>query len=127
MSQRRAISWFTLIGVIAAAVHYVVAVSLEGSLAVAPAWANVAGFACAFPVSYLGHSKLSFARHAARHRQALPRFLAIALAGFFGNQVLLLSVLAWLGWPFWLVLALVMGIVACLTYVLSRYWAFNAI
>ena len=126
MSQRRAISWFTLIGAIAAAVHYVVAVSLEGGLAVAPAWANIAGFACAFPVSYLGHSKLSFARHAATHRQALPRFLAIALTGFFGNQVLLLSALAWLSWPFWVVLALVMGVIACLTYVLSRYWAFNA-
>ena len=126
MNLQRSLSWFTLIGAIAAAVHYVVAVTLEGGLHVAPAWANVTGFVFAFPVSYAGHSRLSFAHHAASHRQALPRFLAIALTGFAGNQVLLLSALSWLDCPFWLVLALVMGIVACLTYLLSRYWAFRA-
>lgn len=124
--HRRSISWFTVIGAVAAAVHYLVAVTLESGFAVAPAWANVIGFAFAFPVSYLGHSKLSFARHTASHRQAFPRFLAIALTGFFGNQMLLLSALAWLAWPFWLTLAIVMVIVAFLTYMLSRYWAFQA-
>lgn len=124
--HQRAISWFTLIGAMAAAVHYVVAVGLESGFAVAPAWANVIGFVFAFPVSYVGHSKLSFAQHTASHRQALPRFLAIALTSFFGNQLLLLSALTWLGWPFWLTLAIVMVIVAFLTYALSRYWAFQA-
>jgi putative flippase GtrA len=121
----RSLSWFTVIGAIAAAVHYIVAVTLESGFSVAPAWANSIGFVLAFPVSYLGHSKLSFARHTASHQTALPRFLAIALTSFLGNQALLLSLLAWLAWPFWITLALVMVIVACLTYVLSRYWAFK--
>lgn len=124
--HRRALSWFTVIGAIAAAVHYAIAVSLESGFSVAPAWANVIGFGFAFPVSYIGHSKLSFASHAASHRTAFPRFLTIALTGFFGNQALLLSLLAWLAWPFWVTLAIVMVIVAFLTYVLSRYWAFQA-
>jgi putative flippase GtrA len=122
----RSLSWFTVIGAIAAAVHYIVAVTLESGFSVAPAWANSIGFVLAFPVSYLGHSKLSFARHTASHQTALPRFLAIALTSFLGNQALLLSLLAWLAWPFWITLAFVMVIVAFLTYVLSRYWAFKA-
>ena len=122
----RSLSWFTVIGAIAAAVHYIVAVTLESGFSVAPAWANSIGFVLAFPVSYLGHSKLSFARHTASHRTALPRFLAIALTSFLGNQALLLSLLAWLAWSFWITLAFVMVIVAFLTYVLSRYWAFKA-
>lgn len=122
----RSLSWFTVIGAIAAAVHYVIAVTLESSFSVAPAWANIVGFGFAFPVSYVGHSKLSFARHTASHRTAFPRFLAIALTGFLGNQALLLSLLAWLAWPFWITLAIVMVIVAFLTYLLSRYWAFKA-
>lgn len=122
----RAISWFTVIGALAAAVHYIVAVTLESGFAMAPAWANVIGFGCAFPVSYIGHSKLSFAHHTASHRTSFPRFLAIALSGFIGNQVLLLSLLAWFGLPFWIMLALVMVIIAFLTYIFSRYWAFQA-
>jgi putative flippase GtrA len=124
--HRRSVSWFTIIGALAAAVHYVVAVTLESGLSVAPAWANLTGFVFAFPVSYIGHSRLSFSGHAASHRQAFPRFLAIALSSFFGNQVLLLSALALLGWPFWLTLGIVMVIVAFATYILSRYWAFKA-
>ena len=122
----RSLSWITVIGAVPAAVHYIVAVTLESGFSVAPAWANSIGFVLAFPVSYLGHSKLSFVRHTASHRTALPRFLAIALTSFLGNQALLLSLLAWLAWPFWITLAFVMVIVAFLTYVLSRYWAFKA-
>ena len=39
--HHRSISWFTLIGTLAAGVHYVVAVTLEGGFSVAPAWANL--------------------------------------------------------------------------------------
>lgn len=125
-AHRRSISWFTIIGALAAAVHYVVAVTLESGFSIAPAWANLTGFLFAFPVSYFGHSRLSFSGHSASHHQAFPRFLAIALSSFFGNQILLLTALALLGWPFWLTLAIVMVIVAFITYVLSRHWAFKA-
>lgn len=121
----RSVSWFTLIGALAAAVHYVVAVTLESGFSIVPAWANPAGFLLAFPVSYFGHSRLSFKGHAASHRQALPRFFAIALSSFLGNQLLLLTLLEFMRWPFWLTLAIVMVIVAFVTYLLSRYWAFK--
>lgn len=92
----------------------------------APAWANPCGFLLAFPVSYIGHGKLSFAGHQASHTQALPRFLLVACSGFLANQLLLLSLLELFALPFWLTLAVVMLIVAVTTYVLSRYWAFKS-
>ncbi|WP_137718550.1 GtrA family protein [Methylobacillus flagellatus] len=119
------ISWFTLVGIAAALVHYAVAVSLE-AWQLTPSWANVCGFALAFPVSYIGHRRWSFAQQAASHGQALPRFLAVAIAGFAANQLLLISLLHGYSWlPFWLVLGLVMVVIAVSTYVLSRYWAFK--
>lgn len=122
----RSVSWFTVIGALAALVHYVVAVSLESMTTLTPAWANLAGFLLAFPVSYVGHTRFSFASHRTRHQQALPRFFAVAMAGFFGNQLLVLSALHFTPLPFWLALGIVMVIIAVSTYLLSRYWAFKA-
>lgn len=115
---------FVSVGALAAAVHYVVALLAHG-LGCSPVNANWLGFACAFPVSYVGHRGWSFQGTQASHGQALPRFLMVALLGLAGNQVLL-----WLGMhytplPFWLVLAVVMLLVAASTFVLSRYWAFR--
>lgn len=125
LAHTRSISWFTLVGALAAAVHYVVAVSLQAALGVAPAWANPCGFLLAFPVSYIGHRGFSFAAQKASHQQALPRFLLVACGGFLANQFLLLSALRLFHLPFWLTLAVVMVVVAVTTYMLSRYWAFK--
>src|SRR5690349_10205944 len=107
LAHSRSISWFTLIGALAAAVHYVVAVSLDAGLGVAPAWANPCGFLLAFPVSYIGHRQFSFSAQKASHQQAFPRFLLVACGGFLSNQFLLLSALRLFGLPFWLTLAVV--------------------
>jgi putative flippase GtrA len=125
LAHSRSISWFTLIGALAAAVHYVVAVGLEAGLGVAPAWANPCGFMLAFPVSYIGHRQFSFSAQNASHQQAFPRFLLVACGGFLSNQFLLLSALRLFALPFWLTLAIVMVVVAVTTYMLSRYWAFK--
>jgi len=80
----------------------------------------------AFPVSYFGHSSLSFANHQSRHQQALPKFFAVALAGFIANQLLVLGLMHVFKLPFWFVLAVVMVIVAISSYLLSRFWAFKS-
>ncbi|MEZ0232859.1 MAG: GtrA family protein [Methylophilaceae bacterium] len=125
-AHSRAMSWFGLIGAAAAAVHYIIAISLEALSTIPIAWINVIGFLCAFPVSYLGHSKLSFSSHAHSVKQSLPRFFSVAILGFIGNQILVLSALHFLKIPFWIVLAIVMVIVAAFTYLLSHYWAFRS-
>jgi putative flippase GtrA len=122
---KRSVSWFAIIGALAALIHYVVAVVLELTHLASPAMANVIGFTMAFPVSYLGHTKLSFAGHTATHGQALPKFFGVALTGFLINQGMLLNVLRITTLPFWFVLGVVMVLVAISTYILSRFWAFK--
>ena|ERR1051325_6132822 len=126
-THSRSFSWFTLIGTLAGMVHYSVAVTVEASIGLHPGWANVCGFMLAFPVSYLGHRKFSFAWRKIPHQHAFPRFLLVACGGFLENQFLTLSGLKLLAWPFWIVLAIVMVLVAVTTYSLSRFWAFKPI
>jgi len=119
------ISWFTLIGACAALVHYVAAVSLEGLGWLNPASANFSAFLLAFPVSYFGHRHLSFSAQHQPHRLGLPRFMLVAVSSFILNQIMLLSLLHFTALPFSLVLAVVMLVVAVLTYMISKYWAFS--
>lgn len=121
---KRSVFWFLLVGALAALVHYLVAVVLEGVCDVKPAWSNLLGFCVAFPVSYVGHRTFSFPNQGRPHQQAFPRFLLVAILGFMANQSLLLTGLHFTTLPFWLVLALVMVLVAVSTYLLSKYWAF---
>ncbi len=121
---KRSVSWFLLVGALAALVHYLVAVVLEGVYDIQPAWSNLLGFCFAFPVSYVGHRTFSFPDQTKSHRHAFPRFLLVAILGFFANQSLLLLGLHFTLLPFWLVLAVVMLLVAVSTYLLSKYWAF---
>jgi putative flippase GtrA len=123
---KHSVTWFTLVGIAAALTHYVVAVVLESVFNAVPAKANILGFICAFPVSYFGHRRFSFASHNTQHRQALPKFLLIAVGGFLVNQTLVLLLLRFTALPFWLVLGVVMVVVALSTYFLSRFWAFKS-
>lgn len=125
-SHTRSISWFTVIGIVAAAVHYVIAVGLEWSQWVLASEANIIGFLAAFPVSYFGHKIFSFSHQNAEHKQAFPRFFAVALTGFIANQTLVISALKFTPLPFWLVLGVVMVIIAVSTYLLSHHWAFKS-
>ena len=70
----QSVSWFTIVGALAALTHFIVAVGFEHSAFLTPSHANIAGFIAAFPVSYIGHRKFSFAKHTAKHSEALPRF-----------------------------------------------------
>jgi putative flippase GtrA len=121
---KHSVSWFLVVGALAALVHYIVAVTLEGGFDVKPAWSNILGFCLAFPVSYVGHRTFTFPDKTKPHYQAFPRFLLVALLGFLANQSLVLLALHFTMMPFWLVLALVMLLVAVSTYVFSKYWAF---
>ena len=121
----KSISWFAVIGVLAAFTHYVIAVGFERSAILNPEQANIAGFVLAFPVSYFGHRRFSFAGNVSSHRNTFPRFLSVALLGFLANQTLVISALKYTKLPFWFVLGFVMVFVAISTYILSKYWAFK--
>ena len=124
-SHTQSVSWFTIIGALAALTHYIVAVGLEHSAFLTASHANIVGFIAAFPVSYFGHRKFSFAGHDSSHRHALPRFLSVAILGFLANQTLVLNALQHTKLPFWFLLGVVMVLVAASTYLLSKFWAFK--
>ena len=124
-SHTQSVSWFTIIGALAALTHYIIAVSFEHSAFLTASHANIAGFIAAFPVSYFGHHKFSFGDQDASHTQAFPRFLSVAVLGFLANQTLVLNGIEYTNLPFWLVLGVVMVLVAASTYVLSKFWVFK--
>ena len=91
-ADRHSVGWFLAIGGLAGGIHYVTTLALNSFAAVRPGPANIAGFLCAFPVSYLGHRALSFAATDIPHGRALPRLFAVATLAFIVNQLLLVLV-----------------------------------
>jgi len=119
----RQLHWFIVVGALAAATHYLVALAVH-ALGLAPWAANLIGFCCAFPVSYAGHRWRTFADTQLSHRQSAGRFAAVAISAFLANQALLALALTVLHWPFWFALGFVLVAVAAGTFVASRHWAF---
>ncbi|AOF81414.1 gtrA-like family protein [Methyloversatilis sp. RAC08] len=122
--MRASVLLFLIVGGCAAGVHYLVTLAADAATGMDPAWSNLIGFLCAFPVSYLGHRRFSFAGTRASHRQALPRLLAVSCTAFVGNQLMLAALLRYTPLPLWIALAIVLVCVAISTWVLGRYWAF---
>ncbi|KDE40118.1 MAG: GtrA family protein [Nitrincola lacisaponensis] len=119
------VSRFALVGISALIVHWLV-VRLLVPLGMPPLIANVFGFAVAFNVSYFGHRKLTFKADALNHSRTLPRFASVALGSFAVNEALYALLLMLTPLRYDVALLLVLGIVAVLTYLFSRFWAFAA-
>jgi putative flippase GtrA len=118
---------FGAVGLLAAAVHYWVVIGLVELTPLSPLQANFGGFATAFWCSYFGHRHWTFADHRAdRAASSFFRFLTTALLGFFVNQAFFYLLLQHTGLPYFISLAIVVTLVAVLTYFLSRLWAFRA-
>ena len=117
---------FGIIGLMAAAIHYWVVVALVELGGLAPLLANVGGFATAFWCSFFGHRHWTFAdRRSTNASRSFFRFLATAILGFLLNQLLFYLLLTHVNLPYYISLAIVVAVVAVLTYVLSRLWAFR--
>ncbi len=115
---------FGVVGISALAVHWVV-VALLVPTGLAPLVANVLAFLVAFQVSYAGHRRWTFdAAHLSR-RQTLPRFFLVALASFAANELMYAVLLRYTPLDYRLALLLVLGLVAGMTFLFSRQWAFR--
>lgn len=117
------IHWFVVVGALAALVHLSVVRGLV-PLGLPPLAANVFGFLVAFGVSYVGHRRFTFATAKASVRQSLPRFFATALASFALNEALYAILLATTALNYAVALFIVLVVVALVTFVVSKYWAF---
>lgn len=121
---------FAAVGLIATLVHFCVGIFLIEKLHWAVWLANIVGFLTAWPVSYLGHSYLTFSkvkynRQTAVTRTSATRFLVLSLSAFTANQA---SVVFWVelfGFPHRETMVLTLISVALLTFIAGKIWAFN--
>jgi putative flippase GtrA len=105
-------------------VHWLVVVGLVRWWGWHPLLANGVGWLVAFGVSYSGHHHFTFSGHGGSVKSSVWRFFTVSAVGFIINEAAYAALLSW-GWKrFDLVLAMVLVLVAVLTYFLSRHWAF---
>jgi putative flippase GtrA len=116
---------FVLVGSAAALTHFLTVVLIVEALALSPLKANVIGWLCAFWVSYGGHYFLTFADHGAPALRSVGRFFLLSAAGFVINESSYAILLSVTSLPYYLLLAVILILVAILTYLLSLRWAFQ--
>jgi putative flippase GtrA len=116
---------FTVVGAIAAVVHWAVAVLVVERVGIAPAFANIIGWLTALTVSFLGHWRWTFGdRRAPAGRSAL-RFFAVSATAFACNAAAYWMLLRFSPVRYDIGLAIVLVLVATFTYLASRQWAFG--
>lgn len=116
--------WYIVAGGIATAVHYAVLVALVEWVGVSAAPSAFIGALCGAVVAYLTNRYITFPGSSARHIQAMPRFMAIALLGAVINGVLVWLGVQQLGWHYLLAQALATVLVMGMTFRLNRIWTF---
>jgi len=120
------ISWFVLVGTLAAGVHWVVTIVGVQYIHLNPLWANLIGWLIAFTVSFSGHYHLTFRYQRAGAKQAIRRFFLISACGFTVNEISYAYFLATTQIPYdWLLFDILVA-VAGATFVASRIWGFKA-
>ncbi|MBK1830333.1 GtrA family protein [Verrucomicrobiaceae bacterium R5-34] len=117
-------SRFLVVGLCAMAVHFLLVIVFV-NLEVQPLVANVFAFLAAFQVSFWGHSSWSFADICGSRGKSMLRFFAVAVGSFLLNELLFAGLLQWTTLPYQLALVLVLGFVAGITFLLSKFWAFQ--
>lgn len=115
---------FGVVGVLAAVVHLLVAISLLLHTDSKVLAANSIAFLCAFLFSFLGHFHWTFKTGSNKGR-SLVRFLAIALAAFITNNLVLISLTekGAIGEKLAVVIAVI--VIPIVSYFGSRLWGFK--
>ena len=85
------------------------------------------GFGVAVFVSYYGHHRITFAaaRTMADHRQAIGRFAVSTLVAFAASQGALYLAVEVFELPAWLGLAMVVGVVPIVSFLMFQFWVFG--
>lgn len=120
----RQILRFGVVGSLAALVNFAIVLALVEDYAWHPLWANVVAFLTAYQVSFFGHRYWTF-KEQSIPRLAFGRFFLVAVISFLLNEGLFAVFLhgAKLYYPIALLLTLIL--IPPLTFLLSKWWAFN--
>jgi len=110
-------------GAVGTTVHYAILIALVQLARFDAVLASTAGALAGALVNYVLNHRYTFASDRA-HRQALPRFALVAVAGIAVNAVVMAAVLAFAG-PHYLVAQIIATATALATgYLANRAWTF---
>lgn len=118
--------WFAVVGVTAMLVHLGTVSLMFVPWGIHPLVANVLGFLIAFQVSHAGHRVFTFTTSTATVNNTRIRFFAVAVGSFLVNEALYAALLHFTTLDYRVALAIVLVVVAALTFFLARNWAFAA-
>ena len=114
---------YSLVGAIGTVAHYALLVVLVQAGGVSPVPASTLGAIVGAIVNYVLNHRYTFASRR-RHRESLPRFMAIAAAGTAVNAALLAVLVNSLGVYYLAAQVVATLAVLALTYLANRAWTF---
>jgi len=115
---------FGVVGFSASIVNFVIVIFLVELFNMYPLLANLFAFFTAFIVSYVGHRYWTFAHKDHRFIKCMPKFFLTALLTLTVSEGLYYITLRYKV-SYEIGLLFVIGIVACLSFTLSKFWAFR--
>lgn len=120
----RQILRFLWVGWGATITHYLTVLILVYNWDIYPELANILAFVVAFFISFMGHWRWTFREQQAEFQRALFAFALTALLMFMLNAIIFHLLLDCMGIRFEVSLLIAQGMVAVITYLVSKYWAF---
>ena len=116
---------FGVVGLLAAVLHYVLALLAVGVLGLSVALANLLAFLWAFWVSFFGHHYFAFHVDEPASAKGAGKFFIVAVLGFMLNESLVVSLTHFKVLPLAFALALAIVLTAIFTFILNRQFAFR--
>lgn len=116
---------FSVVGLLAAALHYGLALAAVNKMGLSVALANLLAFLCAFWVSFFGHHYFSFKVSRPATAQSAGKFFVVAALGFVLNETLVVSLTYFKWMPLTNSLAFAIVVTAVFTFILNRQFAFK--
>jgi putative flippase GtrA len=118
---------FLLVGALAAALHWLVAVMLVERAGVAPMLANVGGWLVALALSFVGQWRWTFGDRRAPSSRSALRFFGLSAAGLALNAATYALLLHNTPLRYDIALALVLLTVTVITYLATQRWVFRQV
>jgi putative flippase GtrA len=113
-----------LVGALATAVYFLVAIVMVEAVGLRPVIASVVGQSFSALVSYFGHTIYSFRVRQAHLRHG-ARFLVIAAATFGLNVIVTWLLTEIVRVPYWIAFTAVVVMIPTVNYLANRFWVFG--
>ena len=116
--------FFASIGLIGTAGHYLTLITLVEWMTVIPAYATTFGFIVGALINYILNYHITF-RSNKRHREALSKFLLIALIGALFNYTIMYLGTSYSQFHYIIIQLVATATVLLWNFLMSRLWAFS--